>query len=146
MKTLGLLILCTIFLSGCDIFSTRTPENPLNAGGIFTPPTSASLVIENLLKNAVQAIEAKNGQIDISTRTMSRNKMLIIVADNGKGMTKQIRRQIFDPGFTTKKRGWGLGLSLTKRIVEEYHKGKIKVVKSEIGIGTTMQMSFKKVS
>jgi signal transduction histidine kinase len=68
----------------------------------------------------------------------------INVSDTGKGIPKNQFKSVFEPGFTTKKRGWGLGLSLTKRIVEEYHKGKIKVLTSEVTIGTTMQVSFKK--
>lgn len=68
----------------------------------------------------------------------------IKISDTGKGIPKKQFKTIFDPGFTTKKRGWGLGLSLTKRIVEEYHNGKIKVLQSEINKGTTMQISFKK--
>ncbi len=99
-------------------------------------------VIENLLKNAVQAIEVKNGEIDINTRISTRGKVFIIVTDNGKGMTKQVRRQIFDPGFTTKKRGWGLGLSLSKRIIEEYHEGKIYVKDSAPGKGTTFYIEL----
>jgi signal transduction histidine kinase len=67
----------------------------------------------------------------------------INVSDNGKGILKKDFNRIFEPGFTTKKRGWGLGLSLTKRIVEEYHKGTIKVAHSEIGKGTTMQLIYK---
>ena len=68
----------------------------------------------------------------------------IKISDTGKGIPKNQFGKVFEPGFTTKKRGWGLGLSLTKRIVQEYHKGKIKVAHSEIGKGTTMQISFKK--
>jgi signal transduction histidine kinase len=68
----------------------------------------------------------------------------IKVTDSGKGIPKNQFKSVFEPGFTTKKRGWGLGLSLTKRIVEEYHKGKIKVLHSEIDKGTTMQVVFKK--
>jgi signal transduction histidine kinase len=68
----------------------------------------------------------------------------IKVSDTGKGIPKKQFKTIFEPGFTTKKRGWGLGLSLTKRIVEEYHKGKVKVLQSEINKGTTMQISFRK--
>jgi signal transduction histidine kinase len=68
----------------------------------------------------------------------------ILVTDTGKGIPKKQFTSVFEPGFTTKKRGWGLGLSLTKRIVEEYHKGKIKVLYSEIGKGTTMQISLRK--
>jgi signal transduction histidine kinase len=66
------------------------------------------------------------------------------VKDSGKGIPKNEFKKVFEPGFTTKKRGWGLGLSLTKRIVETYHKGKISVEKSEIGKGTTMVLMFKK--
>ncbi len=67
----------------------------------------------------------------------------INVTDTGSGIQKKQFQTIFEPGFTTKKRGWGLGLSLTKRIVEEYHKGTIKVLQSEIGKGTTMQVLLK---
>jgi signal transduction histidine kinase len=68
----------------------------------------------------------------------------INVSDSGKGIPKNQFKRIFEPGFTSKKRGWGLGLSLTKRIVEEYHRGKIKVLQSEVGKGTTMQILYKK--
>jgi signal transduction histidine kinase len=68
------------------------------------------------------------------------------VTDSGSGIQKNQFKRVFDPGFTTKKRGWGLGLSLTKRIVEEYHKGSIKVSHSEIGKGTTMQISLQKIA
>ena len=68
----------------------------------------------------------------------------IQVSDTGKGIPKNQFKKVFEPGFTTKKRGWGLGLSLTKRIVEEYHKGRIKVKHSELGVGTTMQASYHK--
>jgi len=68
------------------------------------------------------------------------------VSDTGKGMPKKLFKQIFKPGFTTKKRGWGLGLSLSKRIVEDYHKGKIFVQKSEIGKGTTFEIILDKIS
>jgi signal transduction histidine kinase len=72
------------------------------------------------------------------------NFVNILISDSGKGIPKNQFKRIFEPGFTTKKRGWGLGLSLTKRIVEEYHKGKIKVLNSEVGKGTTIQVTFKK--
>jgi two-component system, sporulation sensor kinase D len=68
----------------------------------------------------------------------------IAVTDSGKGIPLSQFSKVFEPGFTTKKRGWGLGLSLTKRIVQEYHKGRIKVAHSEVGKGTTMQISYKK--
>ena len=70
----------------------------------------------------------------------------INVSDTGKGISKQNFNTIFQPGYTSKKRGWGLGLSLAKRIIEDYHNGKIKVLNSEIGKGTTMQISLKLLS
>lgn len=99
-------------------------------------------VIENLCKNAVDAMEG-SGRI-ILTMTDEGNKIIIEVADNGKGIKKKDINSVFTPGFTTKKRGWGLGLSLAKRIVEEYHHGKIFVKSSEIGKGTTFRIELKK--
>ncbi len=92
-------------------------------------------VIENLCKNAVDAMEGE-GTIIISLWKENKN-VIIEVADTGKGIRKKDIKHVFTPGFTTKKRGWGLGLSLAKRIVEEYHRGKIFVKSSEIGKGTT---------
>lgn len=99
-------------------------------------------VIENLLKNAAEAIEEKTGQIYIFMRVIPNKKIFIFVKDTGKGMTQKLKRQLFTPGFTTKKRGWGLGLSLCKRIVEEYHDGKIYVKESIIGKGTTFAIEI----
>ena len=94
------------------------------------------------MKNSIDAMKGK-GNLKIVIDAEG-NFVKINVIDTGKGIPKKQFRQVFEPGFTTKKRGWGLGLSLTKRIVEEYHKGKVKVLNSEIGKGTTIQMSFKK--
>lgn len=94
-------------------------------------------VIENLLKNAAEAIEDRNGTVLISVYKNVRKKIVISVKDDGKGMTSKIKRQVFYPGFTTKKRGWGLGLSLSKRIIEDYHNGKIYIKESLPGKGTT---------
>lgn len=105
-------------------------------------PELFNWVFENLLKNAAEAIEEKHGLVSIELHKMEDNKIRILVSDNGKGMTKKMKRQIFYPGFTTKKRGWGLGLSLTKRIIEEYHKGKIYVKDSQIGKGTTFSIEL----
>lgn len=99
-------------------------------------------VIENLCKNAVDAMEGK-GKIWISIIEDGYD-VAIEVADNGKGIRHKDLKSVFKPGFTTKKRGWGLGLSLAKRIVEEYHKGRIFVKKSEIGIGTTFRIELKR--
>lgn len=106
---------------------------------------SASLfewVIENLCKNA---IDAMNGQGIITlTVTQSSDKVMVEVEDTGKGIPKSRYKTVFTPGFTTKKRGWGLGLSLAKRIVEEYHKGRIYVKHSEINKGTVFSIELKK--
>lgn len=99
-------------------------------------------VIENLIKNAVEAIERQDGRIDIVLRPRSRGGALLTVTDNGKGMTAQLRSKIFQPGYTTKRRGWGLGLSLSRRIVEEYHGGKIVVKESAPGAGTTFAIDL----
>jgi hypothetical protein len=95
-------------------------------------------VIENLIKNALDAMQ-KEGVLELKIETIE-NKVKVTVSDTGKGMPKKLFKQIFNPGFTTKKRGWGLGLSLSKRIVEDYHKGKITVQKSEIRKGTTFEI------
>ncbi len=98
--------------------------------------------IENLVKNAIDAMKGR-GKLRVKIED-DLKQVKILVTDTGKGIPKNQFRQIFEPGFTTKKRGWGLGLSLTKRIVEDYHKGEIKVLQSEPGKGTTMQICFKK--
>jgi signal transduction histidine kinase len=98
-------------------------------------------VIENLCKNAVDAMEGE-GRITLRVREEN-GRTAIEVEDTGKGIRKKDIRNVFTPGFTTKKRGWGLGLSLAKRIVEEYHKGKIFVKSSEIGKGTTFRIELR---
>ena len=100
-------------------------------------------VVENLIKNAIDAMQ-REGSLALQI-TNSSKKVKITISDTGKGMPKKLFKQIFKPGFTTKKRGWGLGLSLSKRIVEDYHKGKIIVQKSEIGKGTTFEILLDKV-
>ena len=98
-------------------------------------------VIENLIKNSLDAIESKKGKIKISY--FNNNKALEIeITDNGKGIDPKKRKYIFEPGFTTKKRGWGLGLSLSKRIIEDLHKGKI-FIKNSSSEGTTMKIILK---
>ena len=99
-------------------------------------------VIENLCKNAIDAM-AGVGRIDIKLHSTS-TKWIIDVADTGKGIIKSKQKAVFNPGYTTKKRGWGLGLSLARRIVEEYHKGYIFVKSSEVNKGTVFRIELKK--
>ena len=120
-------------------FSFKAPKKPIM---VSLNPALHSWTVENLVKNAIDAMKGK-GKISVVIEN-NNNLVKILVTDTGSGIPKKQFNSIFEPGFTTKKRGWGLGLSLTKRIVEEYHKGKIKVLHSEIGKGTTMQVSFKK--
>lgn len=100
-------------------------------------------VLENLLRNALDAMDGK-GQISGRVRELE-NKVYIDITDTGKGIAPKNIRKVFNPGFTTKKRGWGLGLSLVKRIVEEYHRGKIAVSHSELGVGTTFTITLPRV-
>lgn len=96
--------------------------------------------IENLIKNAVDAMDGK-GEIEISAKEKGK-KVILDITDSGKGIPKSKFDAVFHPGYTTKKRGWGLGLSLVRRIIEEYSKGKIYVYKSEIGKGTTFRIEL----
>ena len=100
-------------------------------------------VIENLIKNALDAIEGKEGFVKVVIAETQKH-IEIEVSDNGKGIDYKLRNEIFKPGFSTKRRGWGLGLSLSKRIVEDYHKGKIFVKDSMINYGTTFKIVLKK--
>ena len=100
-----------------------------------------SWVIENLVKNAIDAMQGK-GVIEIDVN-VENAYAIVTVSDTGKGINKRLHKKIFEPGYTTKKRGWGLGLSLTKRIIDDYHKGRIYVKKSEIGKGTTFLIQLK---
>lgn len=99
-------------------------------------------VIENLCKNAVDAMEG-HGRITITAREEG-NSVIMDVTDTGKGIARRNLQTVFKPGYTTKKRGWGLGLSLAKRIIEEYHHGKIFVAESQVGVGTTFRIIMKK--
>ncbi|MEP1488181.1 MAG: HAMP domain-containing sensor histidine kinase [Algibacter sp.] len=101
-----------------------------------------SWTIENLVKNAVDAMKGR-GKLTLEISQLE-NDVKVSVTDTGKGITKKNFNRIFDPGYTTKKRGWGLGLSLTKRIIEDFHNGKIKVSQSEIDKGTTIQIALKR--
>jgi signal transduction histidine kinase len=111
----------------------------------MTAPLSPPLfdwVIENLLKNALDAMDG-NGIVTVHMKEDA-GKILIDVTDTGKGITRENIARVFKPGFTTKKRGWGLGLSLSKRIIEKYHNGWLFVKHSEPGKGTTFRIELMK--
>ncbi|MEM6398038.1 MAG: HAMP domain-containing sensor histidine kinase [Bacteroidota bacterium] len=101
-------------------------------------------VVENLLRNAIDALEGK-GEISAEVKVMP-NQVIVHLSDTGKGIPPGKQKTVFEPGYTTKQRGWGLGLSLAKRIIEQYHKGKIYVAKSEVGVGTTFAIELPKAS
>ncbi|RZS99615.1 sensor histidine kinase [Aquimarina brevivitae] len=120
-------------------FSLNLPDKP-----IFVSLNSQlySWTIENLVKNAIDAMKGK-GDLSIQL-TEDSKRVFINIKDTGKGIPKSRFAKIFEPGYTSKSRGWGLGLSLAKRIIEEYHMGKIKVLKSELGKGTVFQITLRK--
>lgn len=132
-------------------FRSRIPRNvTLDYNGLAIAPLKAMVnealfewVVENLLKNALDALAGK-GHIGVRISDDQEN-IYIDVTDTGKGIPKANFKRIFDPGFTTKTRGWGLGLSLSRRIIEEYHKGRIGVLESAPGKGTTMRITVNKV-
>lgn len=120
-------------------FTFKAPQRPIL---VSVNPILHSWTVENLVKNAIDAMKGR-GKLSIEIEEDAKF-VKIKVKDSGKGIPKNQFKRIFEPGFTTKKRGWGLGLSLTKRIVEEYHDGKIKVYSSEINKGTCIIVSFNK--
>ena len=132
-------------------FRKRIPRNvTLDYNGLAIAPVQANInaalfewVVENLMKNSLDALQG-HGSIDVHISSDEKNVM-IDVKDTGKGIPKSNWKRIFEPGFTTKTRGWGLGLSLSRRIVEDYHQGKIAVIESEIGKGTTIRITLKRI-
>jgi signal transduction histidine kinase len=121
-------------------FSLET-HGESNIIAMVSPPLF-DWVIENLLKNALDAMEGK-GKLSVEIKDTA-SQVLIDVTDTGKGISKANISKVFKPGFTTKKRGWGLGLTLTKRIIEQYHKGQIFISHSEVGKGTTFRVVLAK--
>lgn len=130
-----------------NYFKVRLPHNGLgvvikeNLGELEPVEVNSELlswVLENLLKNSLEAVEPKFGIIEVNTKMdKGKKKAIIEVTDNGKGILPKEQKKIFTPGYTTKKRGWGLGLSLAKRIVEDYHSGLIYLGKSIPNVKTT---------
>jgi signal transduction histidine kinase len=126
-------------------FTLQGPGAPESAPQHLYARISSPLfdwVIENLLKNALDAMEGK-GAITVTIQDLEK-EILIDVADTGKGIAARNLQKVFKPGFTTKKRGWGLGLSLSKRIIEQYHKGQLFVRHSDLGKGTTFRIALRK--
>lgn len=121
-------------------FDIKLPEHPIY---VNLNKQLYGWTIENLVKNAIDAMKGK-GDLQLSISQLEQ-QVKITVTDTGKGISKNEFNTIFEPGYTTKKRGWGLGLSLAKRIVEDFHNGQIKVLNSEKGVGTTMQISLKTI-
>ncbi len=119
------------------VAGTETVQSMLNAD-LF------EWVIENLIKNALDAIDHDHGRIEITVLD-HKKRVEIDVKDNGKGFDMRMKNEIFRPGYSTKRRGWGLGLSLSKRIIEVYHSGTIRVQQSRIGEGTTFRILLKKI-
>lgn len=130
-------------------FRKRIPKNvEISYNGLAMAPVRARInqalfewVVENLLKNALDALQGR-GRIDVRI-SHSDKQIFIDVADTGRGIPRANWKKIFEPGFSTKTRGWGLGLSLSRRVIEEYHKGKIFVSESEVGKGTTIRVVLK---
>ncbi|MBQ6167112.1 MAG: HAMP domain-containing histidine kinase [Muribaculaceae bacterium] len=123
--------------------SLNIHTNEQTNNGVMLSQTLFAWVMENLTKNAVDAMDGE-GRLDITVED-SPNNVVILVKDTGKGIARKNFKNVFTPGFTTKKRGWGLGLTLVKRIIEEYHNGQIYIKESEVGKGTTFGIELPKV-
>ena len=132
-------------------FRKRVPRNvTIEYNGLAINTINANInealfewVIENLLKNALDALQGR-GVIDVKI-SCDEKYAYVDISDTGKGIPKSKWKSIFEPGYTTKTRGWGLGLSLSRRVIEEYHKGRISVLSSVIGRGTTFRITLKRV-
>ena len=138
-------------VSSLEYMKARIPKrvslfihtNDETNNGVMLSQTLFAWVMENLTKNAVDAMDGE-GRLDITVED-SPNNAVILVKDTGKGIPRKNFKNVFNPGFTTKKRGWGLGLTLVKRIIEEYHNGQIYIKESEVGRGTTFCIELPKV-
>ncbi len=112
-----------------------------NLPDIAMQPVLLSWVLENIIRNGVDALEGESGEVKLACVRLG-NHLVIDITDNGKGMSSSLRRRVFEPGFTTKTRGWGLGLSLAKRIVERSHGGKLSVIASSPSLGSTFRIEL----
>jgi signal transduction histidine kinase len=142
--------LVEVLISTISYLKTRSSdkvrfETSFNENDFVVAPLNTALfswVIENLCKNAIDAMD-NNGTITINLKEKE-SAINIDISDTGKGIHKSQHKTVFNPGYSTKKRGWGLGLSLAKRIIENYHSGKIFIKSSEIGKGTTFRIMLNK--
>lgn len=143
-----------IILDTIDHFKRRLPsisnkitikfESEIEEKDIRIDPDLIKWTLENMIKNSIDAMQNKGGEITVKAFSLN-NKIFIHIKDEGNGLPKAKFKKIFYPGITSKERGWGLGLSLAKRIVEDYHNGKIRVLESELGKGTTFEIVLTEV-
>ena len=130
-----------------DYFRDRLPSNKSvtldvsDAGdaAILGTPTLISWALENLVKNAIDSLDKPEGKVSLSA-TQEDSQVVFVIADNGKGIRRRDWKNVFRPGYSTKEHGWGLGLSLTRRIIEEFQNGAIRVLNSEVGVGATFEI------
>ena len=106
---------------------------------ILGTPTLISWALENLVKNAIDSLDKPEGKVSLSA-TQEGSHVVFVIADNGKGIRRRDWKNVFRPGYSTKEHGWGLGLSLTRRIIEEFQNGAIRVLNSEVGVGATFEI------
>ena len=149
--TLAPLEICAVVQNTVSYFQARSSKSIVFK---FEKPTAQvwvqaneqlfGWVLENLIKNAIDAMSGR-GTLTLEISPKESGMVAIFVADTGKGIPRKLQKKVFKPGFTTRARGWGLGLSLSKRIVENYHSGKLVVKKSELGKGTTFAVQLKQL-
>ena len=113
-------------------------------GSIHLNSDLFSWVLENLIKNGLDALENKGGRITVTLGAQDERYVFVDVSDTGKGIAASARKEVFKPGFSTKKRGWGLGLSLARRIIEDYHGGRLLLKESQPGQGTTFRILLRR--
>jgi two-component system, sporulation sensor kinase D len=149
--TLAPLDICAVVQNTVSYFQARSSKSIVFK---FEKPTAKvwvqaneqlfGWVLENLIKNAIDAMSGR-GTLTLEISLKESGMVVIFVSDTGKGIPRKLQKKVFKPGFTTRARGWGLGLSLSKRIVENYHSGKLVVQKSEVGKGTTFAVQLKQL-
>lgn len=122
--------------SASDVALSVVDGDPVT---VTATPTLLSWALENLVKNAIDSVDKTGGKVTISAEAAA-NEAIISVTDTGRGIPRRDRKNVFRPGYTTKERGWGVGLSMTKRIIEDFQDGKVRIVKTDVGTGTTFEI------